>query len=306
MVVLFSFEENIRSLAPTAVAVGNFDGLHLGHLKILETLTQKAIARNLNSLVITFSPHPEKVLGQEPIHMIQTLDQRLESLRLNGVAATLVIPFNNYFFRLTAEEFVRDILVGRLQAQLIVVGSDFRFGRGRQGNSEYLTQAGTELGFAVVVVPPVIMDGQIVSSSLIRRLLEKGQVEIASRYLGRPYEIEGSVIRGESRGQSLGIPTANIITKNEILPAGVFITETQVKGSFFPSVTNIGNRPTFEASDSSVETHLLNFQGDLYGLDIKIRFHRKIREEKKFSDPQGLRRQILQDIEKARQFWAKA
>jgi riboflavin kinase/FMN adenylyltransferase len=305
MVVLFSLEERIGSLGPTAVAVGNFDGLHLGHLRILKTLTQEATARNLNSLVITFSPHPEKILGQEAIHMIQTLDQRLESLRLNGVDTALVIPFNDNFFRLTAEEFVRDILVGRLQAKLIVVGSDFRFGRQRQGNLEYLTQAGAELGFEVVVVPPVIMDGLIVSSSLIRGLLEKGQVEMANRYLGRPYEIAGRVIRGESRGQSLGIPTANIKTKNEILPAGVFITETQVKGSFFPSVTNIGNRPTFEASDSSIETHLLNFQGDLYGLDIKIRFHQKIREEKKFSDPQELRRQVLQDIEKARQFWVK-
>jgi len=306
MLTFISLNENLSSLGPTAVAIGNFDGLHLGHQKIIESLVREAEKLKLKSVVLTFSPHPEKILGQETIRMIQTINQRLQGLEQLGVEATLIIPFHDDFFRLGPEEFIQKILIDRLQARLIIVGADFRFGYGRQGNPEYLARAGEKAGFRVITIPPVMLDGEVVSSSLIRQLLEKGEVDLAARFLGHPYEIEGLVIKGDSRGQILGLPTANIEPKNEILPPGVFISESQVKDRVFPSVTNIGFRPTFGSASQTVESHLLNFSGTLYGQEIKTRLLKKIREEKKFPDAESLRQQILKDIEQARLYWAKA
>ncbi len=305
MKVFFSLDADLQAIGPKAVAIGNFDGLHLGHQEILRALVEQAQAANLSSLVFTFSPHPEKILGQESIRMIQTLEQRLEGLEKLGVKTALVMPFNDHFFRLTAHEFIEEILWSRLQAKLVVVGEDFRFGRGREGNADLLSEAGKKLGFKVLKVPPVIRDGKVISSSLIRDLLERGKVDLAARYLGRVYEIDGTVVKGDARGQSLGIPTANLTSQNEILPSGVFITETKVKGNSFPSVTNIGQRPTFGPSPPIIESHLLGFQGNLYGEKIRTGFYQKIRDEKKFSGEAELRLQISQDIEKAREFWAR-
>jgi len=279
--------------------------MHLGHQKIIESLVREAGELRLKSVVLTFSPHPEKILGQETIRMIQTINQRLRGLEQLGVEATLIIPFNDDFFRLGPEEFIQKILIDQLQTRLIIVGADFRFGHGRQGNPEYLARAGEKAGFKVKIIPPVMLDGEVVSSSLIRQLLEKGKVDLAARFLGHPYEIEGFVIKGDSRGQILGLPTANIEPRNEILPPGVFISESQVKDSVFPSVTNIGFRPTFGSASQTVESHLLNFSGTLYGQEIKTRLLKKIREERKFPDAESLREQILNDIEQARLYWAK-
>ncbi len=305
MRIFTSLDENFVSLGSTAVAIGNFDGLHLGHQKIIKTLVSEAKELGLKSVVLTFSPHPEKILGQETIRMIQTINQRLEGLKGLGVEAALVIPFNDHFFRLQPEEFIQEILIFRLQAKLVVVGKDFRFGYGRQGNPDYLAEAGKKSGFKVKIIPPVMINNEVVSSSLIRTMLEKGQVDKAAIYLGHPYEIEGTVVQGDSRGQILGIPTANIAPRNEILPSGVFITESEIQDKLFPSVTNIGKRPTISSSSQTMESHLLNFRGTIYGQEIKTKLLKKIRDERKFPDLESLRQQILQDIEQARQFWAK-
>ncbi|MGQ9577835.1 MAG: bifunctional riboflavin kinase/FAD synthetase [Candidatus Aminicenantales bacterium] len=305
MKVFFSLDANFQALELTAVAIGNFDGLHLGHQEILRILVEEAAAANLNSLVFTFSPHPEKILGQESIRMIQTLEQRLEGLKKLGVKTVLVMPFSDHFSQLTAREFIEAVLWSRLRARLVVVGQDFRFGRRREGNADLLSQTGRKLGLKVLTVPPVIRDGQTVSSSLIRDLLEKGEVDLAARYLGRVYEIDGTVIKGDSRGQSLGIPTANISSQNEILPPGVFITETKVQGVSFPSVTNIGQRPTFGPSPPIIESHIIDFNGNLYGEKVRTGLYRKIRDEKKFLGEAELKRQVNLDIEKAKEFWAR-
>ncbi|MGQ9472355.1 MAG: bifunctional riboflavin kinase/FAD synthetase [Candidatus Aminicenantales bacterium] len=305
MKVFFSLDANFQALGLTAVAIGNFDGLHLGHQEILRILVEEAAAANLNSLVFTFSPHPEKILGQESIRMIQTLEQRLEGLKKLGVKTVLVMPFSDHFSQLTAREFIEAVLWSRLRARLVVVGQDFRFGRRREGNADLLSQTGRKLGLKVLTVPPVIRDGQTVSSSLIRDLLEKGEVDLAARYLGRVYEIDGTVIKGDSRGQSLGIPTANISSQNEILPPGVFITETKVQGVSFPSVTNIGQRPTFGPSPPIIESHIIDFNGNLYGEKVRTGLYRKIRDEKKFLGEAELKRQVNLDIEKAKEFWAR-
>ncbi|MCX7973608.1 MAG: bifunctional riboflavin kinase/FAD synthetase [Candidatus Aminicenantes bacterium] len=305
MKIFNSFKEEGLSLGPVAVAIGNFDGLHLGHKKIIEVLTEQARKLKLTSLVLTFSPHPEKILGQKPIKMIQTLNQRLQGLKEMGVESTLVVPFNDHFFRLRASQFIEDILIKKLQAKLVVVGQDFRFGYGRRGDPTDLATLGAKFGLKVEIVDPVIINGKVVSSSLIRQLLEKGQVDLAAVYLGRAYEIEGRVIKGDSRGKLLGLPTANIESNNEILPPGVFISQSQVEKEIFPSVTNIGQRPTFGSFTQIIESHLLDYQGNLYDRFIKTRLFKKIRDEKKFPDVESLRQQILKDIEHARLFWEK-
>lgn len=288
---------------PTAVAIGNFDGLHLGHLAILRLLVEQARASDLLSLVLTFSPHPEKILGQEKVLMIQTLAQRLAGLKKFGLDVVLVAPFDRPFSRLTSREFFENILLSRLQAKEVVIGQDFRFGLNRQGDIEELRQLGAERGVRVHSVPPVLIGGRMVSSSLIRSLLERGDVEEAGHLLGRPYEIEGRVGPGSARGKSLGFPTANILTKNEITPPGVFVTEAVLGKKAFPSVTNIGFRPTFDQDSLQVEAFIFDFQRSIYGQRIRLRFWRKIRDEKKFASAELLVNQIRQDVEVAREYF---
>jgi riboflavin kinase/FMN adenylyltransferase len=290
----------------TAVAIGNFDGLHLGHKAILRALVERTRGGGLFSLVLTFSPHPEKVLGQRKVAMIQTLTQRLAGLKESGIQAVLVAPFSQAFSRLTSQEFFQNILVSLLAAREVIVGENFRFGLKRQGDIEELRRLGRDRGVIVRPVPPIRYKGQIVSSSLIRSLLFEGKVERANALLGNPYEIEGKVIKGSSRGASLGFPTANILTANEITPEGVFITTAKLKHQTFPSVTNIGFRPTFGRDAFQVETFIFDFKRTIYGERVRLGILKKIREEKEFSRPQALVRQVRKDLAAAQDFFKKS
>jgi len=281
---------------PTAVAAGNFDGLHLGHQKILRSLVERARREKLRSVVLTFSPHPEKVLGGRQIAMIQTLAQRLEGFRRSGVQAVLVAPFTRTFAGLSVTDFIERVLVGSLGARDIVVGEDFRFGSGRRGDIRSLKLAGGSLSFRVHTVSPVRKSGVVVSSSRIRQLLAEGAVEQAAVFLGRPYEIAGRVVGGSARGRTLGFPTANVGAENEIIPAGVFLTSTVVGGKEHPSVTNIGTRPTFGCGPLRIETFLLNFRGDLYRRRVGLRFLSKLRPERAFPSRESLVSQIRSDV----------
>ncbi len=303
MLILKGLDQASRLCGPTAISIGNFDGLHLGHQAILQRLVERASVRNLLSLVLTFSPHPEKVLGRKKIAMIQTLSQRLAGLEKLGVQAVLVAPFDRDFSRLTSQEFFKKILFSLLQAKEIVIGQDFRFGLHREGDVEKLRQLGAERGIAVHPVPPVKSGHQIVSSSLIRSLLLEGKVEKANRLLGHPYEIEGIIVPGSARGKRLGFPTANISTENEILPAGVFISETKLDKKTFSSVTNIGFRPTFGRDALQVETFIFNLDRSIYGRRVYLRLLQKIRDEKRFPTPEALVNQVRKDIEVARNYF---
>ena len=287
----------------TAVAVGNFDGLHLGHLKIIRRLMRTARNRGLHDLILTFSPHPEYVLGKQPVRLIQTLEQRLSGFRRLGVRSVLVLPFDAGFSRISARGFAAGMLAGRLKAGEVVVGENFRFGRDRKGDVDFLRRLGERQGFGVTVVPPVKIDGRTVSSSLVRDRLKTGDLHEACLLLGRPYEIEGIVIRGQSLGRTLGFPTANLETENEILPGGVFITRAVLGRTSYPSLTNIGHCPTFGRRDLAVECHLIGFQRELYGRRLRIRFYKKIRDESDFGRPEALRRRIQADVEKARAYF---
>jgi len=288
---------------PTAVAAGNFDGLHLGHQKILRSLVERARRERLRSVVLTFSPHPERVLGRRQIAMIQTLPQRLEGFRSAGVQAVVLAPFTRTFAGLSVNDFVERVLVGSLGAREIVVGLDFRFGSGRQGGIRSLILAGGRLGFGVHPVPPVRRRGRIVSSSRIRRALAAGAVGEAAVYLGRPYEITGRVVGGSARGRTLGFPTANLLPDSEIIPAGVFLTTTVVGGKEHPSVTNVGSRPTFGCGPVRVESFLLHYRGDLYRRRVGLRFIRKLRSERTFPSREALVAQIGRDVRAARRYF---
>jgi len=303
MVVFHGFDKFRPLPRPAAVAVGNFDGLHLGHRKILARLCRLADRRDLSSLVLTFDPHPERALGKIAVRMIDTPTQRLRRLSESCVNAVLVTEFDRAFAELSGPDFVARVLEKRLRARVIVVGRNFRFGRNRSCGIEELRKLGRRYGLAVYEVPPAVVGGVAVSSSAIRRLLDRGKVDKAARLLGRPYEIEGTVIPGLSRGKGLDAPTANLRTGNEILPDGVFITETVWRGRAFPSVTSIGTSPTFGPNPVSVETHILDCRARLYGADLTVRFVRKIRPTRKFADPPALAARIRKDIDIARSYF---
>jgi riboflavin kinase/FMN adenylyltransferase len=304
--------EIVRSLgafAPPAegcaVAIGNFDGLHRGHRKILSVLKRRARGRGLPAHVLTFSPHPETFFGPKRILMLQTLEQRLDTLEDLDIDGVVVAAFRRSFAGLTAEDFARKILRTSLHARLVVVGADFRFGRGRKGDLAALARFGKDLGFEVVGVPQLRRRGEVVSSSAIRAHLAAGEIERANDLLGRPYAIEGDVVPGSGRGRSLGFPTANIETPNEIVPRGIFVTNFRDDREGRPSVTNVGIRPTFGRPRLVVETHLLDFDRDVYGKAVWLEFLKKLRDERTFSGSGPLAAQIRRDVAAARRFFVQ-
>jgi riboflavin kinase/FMN adenylyltransferase len=305
MVVYRGFDDPRLAARPSAVAVGNFDGLHLGHRRLLARLCALARKRGVRSLVLTFAPHPERALGRSSVLMIDTPEGRLERFRATCVDAVVVTAFDEAFSRLSCREFVDGVLRARLGARDAVVGEGFRFGRNRRGGIALLERLGRQAGLRVHTVPPARRNGRIISSTAVRRLLERGDVGEAARLLGRPYEIRGRVVGGERRGRRLGFPTANLETASEILPEGVFITET-VRGSrVSPSLTSIGTNPTFGPHPLSVETLLIDFRGSLYGAEVAVRFLRKIRPTQAFPSPESLAARISKDCEEARAWFAR-
>ncbi|MDH4272373.1 MAG: riboflavin biosynthesis protein RibF [Candidatus Aminicenantes bacterium] len=305
MKVFHGLEERPVFPDGTALAIGNFDGLHLGHQEILRFLVDKARERKLVSLVLTFSPHPERVLGGGRTAMIQTLEQRLAGIRASGVEAVLLAGFSKAFADLSVKEFVSRIIVAGLKAKEVIIGENFRFGRGRQGDVDDLSQYGRKLGFSVHPRQAVFRNGQIVSSSRIRSLLQAGNIITANRLLGYPYLLEGRVIRGRGRGRDLGFPTANIRADNEIAPPGVHLTLAQIQGRLYPSLTNSGYRPTFGAGPAQIETYVFDFKGALYRRKIALHFLRKLRKEKRFPGADELARQIRRDVAASRLYFEK-
>jgi riboflavin kinase/FMN adenylyltransferase len=287
----------------TAVAVGNFDGLHRGHRRILALLVERARAEGVPSCVLTFSPHPERVFATRAISMIQTLDQRLDGLAAAGVDRTMVLPFDRDLGRLAPATFIRRVIIGTLRARCVIVGRAFRFGRAKEGDVALLREMGRAAGFVTLAVPPLAWRGRTVSSSRIRDLLACGSVGTAGALLGRPYAIEGDVVRGEGRGRGLGFPTANLETPNEILPRGVFLTRFRVEGEDHPALTSVGVRPTFGGRSLTVETYILRFRRDIYGEPAAVRFLRKLRDEAAYSGPEALVARLRADRAAAERYF---
>ena len=299
-----------KPLERTVLTVGNFDGLHVGHQRIMKTVTGRARALDGLAAVYTFEPHPRKVLQPSLApRLLTTLEQKLELFEAAGVDVTIVEPFDLEFAQLPAERFVREILHERIDPLEVYVGYDFRYGRDREGSMRTLTELGPHLGFSVTIVPEVKLGSRDVNSTRIRELLEQGSVDEAALLLGRPYTIRGRVVTGDKRGRTLGFPTMNLDAENEVLPrAGVYAGRvrfldpgTPAEGTRFGAVTNVGRRPTFGVSDRVLtEAHLLDFAGDTYGRRIEITFEHLLREERRFPDVDALRAQIALDAELAR------
>jgi riboflavin kinase/FMN adenylyltransferase len=291
----------------TAVTVGNFDGLHLGHQKILQTVRERARATGQRAAVITFDPHPMRVLRPEsaPL-MIQTLSQRLGGFEQMGLDAALVLRFDRALSLVSAEEFIERILVGGVRAGAILVGANFRFGHRGAGDVRLLGEFGKRDGFDVEIVPPVEVGGQIVSSTAIRGAVASGDVAGAIPLLGRAFSLTGEIRAGAGRGRTILFPTLNLAPEQELLPRlGVYATESAVGGRLYSSVTNVGTRPTFNGAGVTVESHLFGFSENLAGGPMEVRFHMRIRDEQKFSGPDALRAQIERDIEAARKFFSE-
>jgi riboflavin kinase/FMN adenylyltransferase len=306
---LFHGTHNADIARPTVVTLGVFDGLHLGHQLIMKTVVDRAKAIGATPTVITFEPHPRAVLHPESAPpLLQTLDQKIEAMGVLGIEQTIVIHFDKAFSEIRAEDFLRDVIVDRLHAKEVYLGRGFFFGHDREGNIELLRGASSRLGFVADEVPEVRLRGKRIGSTRIRELLLDGRVNLARRMLGRPYGVEGPVIRGAARGATLGFATANIQPRNRVIPrAGVYVTATLIDGQWRRSVTNIGIRPTFgDATEPSVETHVMNWSGDLYGNVLRVRFLHRLRDEKKFGSIDELKSQIARDVSRANRYFDRA
>jgi riboflavin kinase/FMN adenylyltransferase len=287
------------------LSVGNFDGMHLGHRKILRRVVERARETKSLAAVVTFDPHPLKVLrpGLAP-PLVETLGQRLAHFEDVGLDAALVLRFDEALARLSPEEFAGGILGDRLHASAILVGQNFRFGYRQAGDVSLLREIGSQLGFTVEILTPVIVDGQVVSSSAVRSAVSAGSVAEAARLLGRPFALAGEIHRGTGRGSEIVVPTLNLKTEQELLPkTGVYATEVQVAGKLYRSATNVGLRPTFDGNHLTIESHLFNFKDRLTAGPLEVRFWERLRDEKKFAGPDQLLRQIAADIEQAREFF---
>jgi riboflavin kinase/FMN adenylyltransferase len=282
---------------PVYATIGNFDGVHLGHQAILESVIHAARSRSAPSLLISFDPHPLAVVApSRGPKLLQTRRQKLEAIEATGVDGMLLLPFDRELAALTGEEFFEAYLTERIRFAGIHVGSNFRFGHARGGDVRLLETIGAKLGFSVRAVPPVTIDGETVSSSAIRAAIDEGDVARAGAMLGRPFAVTGEVVRGEGRGRLLDFPTANVAVDNETIPArGVYVTETLAFASRFPSITNVGVRPTFGGTTLSVESHLIDVDEDLYGERVEVRFLARLRDEQKFAGPAELADQIARD-----------
>ena len=291
-----------------AVTIGNFDGCHRGHQQILRSVVERARTSGALAAVLTFFPHPSRLLRPlEAAALLGTLDQRIAAIEAMGVDAVLVLPFNRQLASVGPEEFVERILVDAMAAQAVLVGGNFRFGRGGAGDVRLLSQLGNRLGFAAEVVPPVTENGVVISSTAIRAAIRDGHVEDARRMLGRPYGLEGQIRTGTGQGRKLVVPTLNLSTEQEVLPKnGVYATEAVLKGKTYRAATNVGTRPTFDGSRVTIESYLFDFDENVTGGRFEVRFWQRLRDERKFSGPAELREQVVKDTERAREFFQAA
>lgn len=305
---LFHGIDNAEILRPTVLTLGVFDGLHLGHQQIMKTVVERAKALQVTPTVITFDPHPRSVLFPEnKLPLLQTLDQRLGAFEVLGIKQVIVIHFDPEFASTDAENFLRKVVFLRLKAQEVYLGKGFAFGKNRAGNIELLKKISEELSFFADEVSEVQIRGSRISSSKIRNLLAEGKVNLARRMLGRPYGVEGLVVHGDKRGRTIGFPTANLRPINRMIPKnGVYVTSTLIEGKWRKSITNIGIRPTFDNnSQTSVETFILDWEGDLYDDVIRVRFLHRLRDERKFNGIEELKTQIGKDLLHARKYFER-
>ncbi|RKD34482.1 bifunctional riboflavin kinase/FAD synthetase [Thermohalobacter berrensis] len=285
---------------PTAVALGNFDGLHIGHQALIKKMIKESKKMGLPSVVYTFKNHPTSLIANKKTpKTIMNNKQKFEILKSLGIDILYMIEFNNQIMNMNPKAFIKKLLIDRLNIKLVVVGFNYRFGYKAKGDCSLLKQMGDDLGFKVIVVPPVTKNEQVVSSTLIRKLIKEGKIKKANNLLGRHYTLQGKVIQGKGRGKKIGFPTANLLLNdNYVIPKkGVYKTITTVNNKKYISITNVGTNPTFTNENKlNIETHIINFNDSLYGKEIEVSFKKYIREEKKFQNAEQLIKQLKEDI----------
>lgn len=293
-----------RNLVQPVVTIGNFDGVHRGHQQLFRLVKERARARGGQAVVVTFDPHPIKIMQpQRHLPLLTTTEQKLRFLSHLELDVVIVHPFSREFGAQPAQDFVRHYLVERLGVVEVIIGHDYRFGRNREGDIKLLRELGALYGFQVQVVAAIKIEDTVVSSTLIRNLIKAGEVARAQVFLGRPYEVTGEVVHGYGRGSRLlGYPTANLKVDNELLPAaGIYAVRAYLDDRSYDAVANIGVCPTFGDQELTLEVHLLDFQGDIYGRRLAVEFVARLREERRFPDVAALVAQIEQDVAAARQ-----
>lgn len=308
--VFRSLGEVPPDFGPCALTIGNFDGVHAAHRRILRRVKEVAAERHLRPSVLTFDPHPTKVVAPARAPRLMTSpEQRCAFIAEEGIEQVLILPFDVDLAQLSPEQFVERILVRKLDVRAILVGHDFRFGHKQAGNVEVLEKLGLKLGFTTEVVGAVTLRGRLVSSTALRRLIESGNVSQAARLLERPYALEGEVVSGHGIGSKQTVPTLNLRTTTEVVPAtGVYVTCTQDldDGRVWPSITNVGYRPTFGGDTNlSIETFLLEALNGAAPHRIHVEFCWRVREERKFPDAQALKQQILRDVKRAQAYFRR-
>ena len=299
------FLKDVERDPNSVITVGTFDGVHAGHRAIMDTVVQKANKRNARSIIVTFDPHPRDIIspGNAGIKLLTTLQERAEILNELGIDTMVVIPFDRDFSLLSSEEFIRDIIHKKIGVSEFVIGYDHHFGRNREGTIETIERLGKELGFDCYVVSKREIGDKTVSSTAIRDAIsEEGNVEQATEFLQRPYRLNGLVIHGDKRGKKIGFPTANIKPEqsNKVIPQdGVYAVKVRINGDWFKGMMNIGTRPTFDGKIRTLEVNLFDFDRNIYGKEVQVRFYNRIRDEKKFDGKDALIEQLEADKRQA-------
>lgn len=307
MEVIYGIDRIYHSERPAGVGLGNFDGLHVGHMTLINTLISESKLLGLKSILYTFTKHPENILRKSLITPLITTEwKKIQLLKGTDLDVAYFDEFNEDFSRLSPEEFVKNLLVDRLKIKLAVVGFDYRFGYRGQGDVPLLKTLGKKYGFKVVMIHPIKVDDEVVSSTIIRKAILRGDMDSVFKLLGRHYSVTGKVQQGKQIGNKIGFPTANLYPEDYlVLPhTGIYITKTLIDGVLYSSVTNVGYNPTFERLEkTSVETHILDFDKDIYDNRIEVFFISRIRGEKKFHSKEDLIGQIAKDILVAKDFF---
>lgn len=301
---IFESLNNVGGFPNPVLTIGNYDGIHTGHQEIIRRVVMKAREIGGTPVLMTFHPHPLSVLKPDSyIRLITPLHLKKKLVESFGIDVMLLLPFDAQFQELSPEFFVKRLLFESLGIKWIFVGYDFKFGKNGKGNVDTLKELSKTYDFGCDVVEAIRISGERVGSNAIRKLIMEGDVEKAGTFLGRPHMIEGTVVKGENRGKTLGFPTINLDTFFELVPKnGVYVTEVELKGKRKPAVTNIGYNPTFGGKKFVMETHILDFSGNLYGKEVMIYFHKRVRQEMKFSGIEELKQQIAKDIAIAREY----
>jgi len=285
----------------TVLTVGTFDGVHEGHKVLIKAVVERAEELSARSVIVTFDPHPRDIInpGADGIKLLSTLPERCELLADLGINEMIVIPFDRDFSLLTSEEFIRDVIYKKIGVKEFIIGYDHQFGKDREGTIETVRSLGEELGFQANVISRQEVENQTVSSTSIRKALQvEGDAEKAAKFLGRYYILHGTVVHGEKRGGKIGFPTANVHVDQakKIIPRkGVYAVWIRVDGEYHPAMMNIGKRPTFDREELTVEVHIFDFKKDIYGKEVHTQFVRRLRDEKKFSGADQLKKQLEKD-----------